>query len=307
MVCPGANVCPWLRAGLFTCSRAVLWFFLGLISVIRTVRGAAPEMLAALLVATAGSKALAPAPCEYLDGFIAPPCVWPSHPAAGLPFAPSTALLGLTVLENATKIENYGADTWYPAEDRHGNLYSGFDDGMVDQVSVGSACTRPRAKCITGKYGYHTGSAVVSGSSWKNLSVKAPGGAIFEDGFPMQGRYTCANAVANGTWWVGSYGLAVGDGSCAMGTGVLQFCEMGPFVGFRSSTDGGATWREPRDPKTAEILNVSHPLFDETAGLPIKLGGTSFFTFPCAVSKSFFCLMALSFPLIFIFFLFVLG
>ena len=71
--------------------------------------------------------------------------------------------------------------------------------------------------------------------------MRAPGGAIFEDGFPMQGRYTCANAVANGTWWVGSYGLAVGDAACAAGTGVLQFCEMGPFVGFRSSTDGGAS------------------------------------------------------------------
>jgi hypothetical protein len=43
----------------------------------------------------------------------------------------------------------------------------------------------------------------------------------------MQGRYTCANAVQNGTWWVGTYGLAVGDASCEGGTGVLQFCEMG--------------------------------------------------------------------------------
>lgn len=168
--------------------------------------------------------------------YITPPCTWPNRPAAGLPFEQSTILRGITVLENATAIKNYGADTWYPAEDRHGNLYSGFDDGAVDGVSVGSACTRVRSKCASGKFGFKTGSAVVRGDSWRNLSVQATGGAIFEDGYPMQGRYTCANAVANSTWWVGSYGLAVGDASCEAGTGVLQFCEMGPFVGFRSST-----------------------------------------------------------------------
>jgi len=164
-----------------------------------------------------------------LKPFISPPCVWPSVPPSGLPFARSTKLRGITVLENATSIPSYGADTWYPAEDRHGNLFSGFDDGGVDGVSVGSACTRPRAACAdpNGK-GFHTGSAVVSGDSWRNLSVRAPGppNGTYEDGFPMQGRYTCANAVSNGTWWVGTYGLAVGDASCEAGTGVLQFCEM---------------------------------------------------------------------------------
>ena len=83
--------------------------------------------------------------------YILPPCVWPSEPAAGLPFEDSTELVGITVLgailwplsrpdmidfslnfgphlgrlfraENATAIVNYGADTWYPAEDRHGNV-----------------------------------------------------------------------------------------------------------------------------------------------------------------------------------------
>ena len=39
-------------------------------------------------------------------------------------------------------------DTWYPAEDRHGNLYSGFDDGKVQNTSVGSACTRPAPKYV---------------------------------------------------------------------------------------------------------------------------------------------------------------
>eukprot|EP01044_Picomonas_judraskeda_P007510 COSAG03_NODE_810_length_5761_cov_6.315613_3_plen_239_part_00 len=162
------------------------------------------QSLALALGLVAASGSAAPAPCEYGE-YIEPPCEWPSRPPAGrVPFPASSSVAGITILENATAIKNYGADTWYPAEDRHGDLFSGFDDGAVLNVSVGSACTRPRPKCASGEYGFHTGSAVVSGSDWRSLSVSAPGGAIFEDGFPMQGRYTCANAVANGTWWVGT-------------------------------------------------------------------------------------------------------
>lgn len=70
---------------------------------------------------------------------------------------------------------------------------------------------------------------------------------------------------------MGTYGLAVGDASCEAGTGVLQFCEMGPFIGFRSSTDRGASWAEPTDPDGNE-LNVTNPLFAEKAGHPVKMG-----------------------------------
>eukprot|EP01079_Euglenida_sp_SAG-EU17-18_P008161 gene8161-1458_t len=211
-----------------------------------------------------------------------PPCTWPSRPPAPVPFPQSDLLKGVKLLENATAIPNYGADTWYPAEGLDGSLYSGFDDGTVDGVNVGSACTRPPPHCLT--QGFTTGSAVVTGESWRDLSVNQVGGPIHEIGLPMQGRYTCANAYANGTWWVGTYGtastlhagglytgLAVGDASCEAGTGVLQFCEMGPFVGFRHSLDGGHTWQEPQDPQGRE-LNVSNPLFPEPSGQPIKLG-----------------------------------
>jgi hypothetical protein len=46
---------------------------------------------------------------------------------------------------------------------------------------------------------------------------------------------------------------------------------MGPFVGFRASTDKGKTWAEPRGP-TGDLRNVSQPLFNEAVGRPIKLG-----------------------------------
>jgi len=46
---------------------------------------------------------------------------------------------------------------------------------------------------------------------------------------------------------------------------------MGPFVGFRSSQDRGATWKEPHAPDGTE-LSVSRPLFPEKVGMPVKLG-----------------------------------
>ena len=126
-------------------------------------------LLSVLLLPAAGAAQAAAAAgvplCDY-SNVIAPPCTWPSSPPAGLPFARSATLAGIEILENATSIPSYGADTWYPAEDRHGDLFSGFDDGAVDGVSVGSACTRAREKCASGKFGFHTGSAVVSGDDW---------------------------------------------------------------------------------------------------------------------------------------------
>ena len=72
---------------------------------------------------------------------------------------------------------------------------------LVGNVSVGSACTRPTdPSCQHSSGGFRTGSAIVTGDSWRNLTVEAVGGAIYENGLPMKGRYTCANAVANGTW-----------------------------------------------------------------------------------------------------------
>ena len=124
--------------------------------------------------------------------YIEPPCVWPSVPpggGAGVPWAGASSLLaGITVLENVTTIPGYAADTWYPAEDRHGRLWSGFDDGVVGAVTAGSSAPS-----------FMTGTSVVTGAPhWRNLSADAVGGAIHEGGSPMNGRYTSANAAING-------------------------------------------------------------------------------------------------------------
>ena len=88
------------------------------------------------------------------------------------------------MLENVTAIPGFGADTWYPSEDRHGRFFSGFDDGAIGPVTVGSSAPS-----------FLTGTSVVTGADWRHLSVKAVGGGIYEQGRPMNGRYTSANAV----------------------------------------------------------------------------------------------------------------
>ena len=83
-------------------------------------------------------------------------------------------------------------------------------------------------------------------------------------------RYTSANLVINGTWWVGSYGGSRSTRACEAGTGVPQLCELGPFVGFRHSMDGGRHWSSPRGGGAA--LSMRKTLFGEAPGDSIKIG-----------------------------------
>eukprot|EP00041_Stephanoeca_diplocostata_P025376 m.661222 g.661222 ORF g.661222 m.661222 type:complete len:1283 (+) comp22735_c0_seq3:18-3866(+) len=206
----------------------------------------------------AGARPEHARPCTWtMETQVTTPCTWENQVPreySPAPMEPSSSFTSIELLSPAVKIPGYSADTFYPSEDRFGDLYSGFDDGCCDNVCVGSMGPK-----------FETGSAIVSGNSWDNLTVTAVGGVIVESGQPMQGRYTSANFVGNGTWWVGTYGLAVGDAACEAGTNVLQFCEMGPFVGFRFSTNRGVTWQESK-------WNVTHNLFGERAGAPIKMG-----------------------------------
>jgi hypothetical protein len=203
--------------------------------------------------------------------FVRTPCDWPNRPRAGLPVAQSATFTGVTILENATVIPYFGADTFYPAEDKHGHFMTGFDDGGLggggsSSVSVGSSSP-------TG-HGSTTGAAIVSGGKdWRHLRVEAVGGPIVEDGYPMLGRYTSANAVINGTWWTGTYGLGISSKACPIAmcpgqspadTTTSLSLMIGPFVGFRTSTNNGENWTEPRTPGGAAI-NVSHNLFGEVA------------------------------------------
>ena len=214
--------------------------------------------------------------------YVSAPCTWPNKPPPPPPppslhhyldrdrdqdqlhqhppIPPSEIWSGITILENATAIPNFGADTFYPAEDRHGDFFTGFDDGGILGVSVTSYSGTGRNTT--------NGAAIVSGGGdWRHLSVATtPSGAIREDGAPMTGRYTSANAVINGTWWTGTYGLGM---TTNPNRTFQQSVEIGPFVGFRYSTDMGATWTEPAAPGGA-ALSVGRSLFGEKVGDAIK-------------------------------------
>ena len=71
-----------------------------------------------------------------INPYVRPPCVWPSRAPPSSPFPiPASPTLGrIVVLENATVIPGYGADTWYPFEGKDGSMYSGFDDGGVGTI-----------------------------------------------------------------------------------------------------------------------------------------------------------------------------
>ena len=202
-----------------------------------------------------------------MNPYVSTPCRWPNHPPQGLPVPQSSMLQGITILENATVIPYFGADTFYPAEDRFGDFFTGFDDGGLG--GGGSSSVTVSSSSPTG-FGSTTGSAIVSGGrAWRNLSVVAVGGALVEDGYPMLGRYTSANIVINGTWWTGTYGLGVSSQACPTAqcpgsrTNSLSL-EVGPFVGFRHSINRGKNWSEPVRPDGTAV-NVSSNLFRERA------------------------------------------
>ena len=192
-----------------------------------------------------------------MNPYVETPCAWPNAPpSTGAPVKQSETFRGIALLEDARAIPRFGADTFYPAEDRRGRFMTGFDDGGLG--GGGSSSVSVSSSSPTG-FGSTTGSAIVSGgAAWRNLSVAAVGGAVVEDGYPMLGRYTSANAVINGTWWTGSYGLGLSSKTNSLSI------EIGPFVGFRHSTDDGATWAAPRAPD-GEALDVSRNLFGERA------------------------------------------
>ncbi len=93
------------------------------------------------------------------------------------------------------------------------------------------------------------------------------------DASPYGGRYPCGSLVHNGVWYYGTYCLAP-DGMVRYGDQAFNWPWLGPFVGFRTSTDFGKTWTDtPHTP--------AKPLFGETGmwGYPVKIGSPHFVDF----------------------------
>jgi hypothetical protein len=183
--------------------------------------------------------------------------VWPSEPPSGCPFEPSQSIAGIAFTGRYAHYTH--ADTWYPSWAADGNLYSPWTDGTVGDVR--STSFGPKAT---------TGYATIVSDDPLHLQV-INAGVVAADPAPYGGRYPCGSLVYNGVWYYGTYCLMDSDGYPNKG---LNWDILGPFVGFRYSTDFGKTWHEtPHTP--------SRPLFGEPdkPGGKVKMGSPHFVDF----------------------------
>lgn len=183
--------------------------------------------------------------------------VWPSTPPQNCPFPKSDTLVGVGF--TGRHAEYTGADTWYPSWASDGNLYSPWTDGNVNGLGSGS-----------GGENATTGHATILGDDPMKLIVTNQG--VFKSSpRPYEGRYPCGSLVYGGVWYYGTYCLHP-SGGVRRDDGILyNWPWMGPFVGFRWSTDLGKTWTQT--PCTPE-----KPLFGESGlkGEPVKIGAPHF-------------------------------
>jgi len=184
---------------------------------------------------------------------------WPSTPPPGCPFPRSEGLRGLGF--TGRHAEYTGADTWYPTWAADGNLYSPWTDGGVNGLSSGSAGANAT-----------TGHATILGDDPLKLVVTNQG--VFPSSpLPYEGRYPCGSLVYQGVWYYGTYCLHP-SGRVDRDGIPYNWPWLGPFVGFRWSTNYGKSWTQtPRTP--------DKPLFDEHAlhGEPVKIGAPHFVDF----------------------------
>jgi hypothetical protein len=185
--------------------------------------------------------------------------VWPSTPPTGCPFPRSDTIVGIGF--TGRHAEYTTADTWYPSWASDGNLYSPWTDGNVNGLNSNSGGAEAT-----------TGHATILGDDPLKLVVTNQG-TFKSSPLPYEGRYPCGSLVFNGVWYYGTYCLHP-SGQVRRDGIPFNWPWLGPFVGFRWSTDNGGTWTQP--PCTPE-----KPLFGETAlhGEPVKIGAPHFVDF----------------------------
>lgn len=193
------------------------------------------------------------------------PFIWKSDLPGGCPFEQSKMFNSLEML--GIKSGFHFGDTWYPSWASDDKLYSPWTDG---------SCWRLDGSwegCGSGDLDQAmTGQAVIEGDDPMNLFVyslglnKAPAR-------PYHGRYPCGSLVYNGVWYYGTYCLDPA-GAAPYGDKMINWPWLGPFVGFRYSTDYGRSWKPcPHTPEKS--------IFGETGinGYPVRIGSPHFVDF----------------------------
>ena len=195
------------------------------------------------------------------------PFTWKSDPPADCPFERSKDLTGIRFLGVKSGFR-YG-DTWYPSWAADDKLYSPWTDGgcwrldgSVESIWSGEG---------NGEFA-RTGQGVIEGHDPLDLKVYSLGTHV-ASALPYHGRYPCGSLVYHGVWYYGTYCLDP-SGEAAYGPMTINWPWMGPFVGFRVSTDYGRSWKETP-------LTPAKPLFGETGinGFPVRIGSPHFVDF----------------------------
>jgi hypothetical protein len=192
------------------------------------------------------------------------PFIWPSETPADCPFSQSKAFSQIRFLGIKSGF-HYG-DTFYPTWGADDVLYSPYTDG--------------RTWCLDGRWDNSwsgganavTGQAVLEGDDPLSLVVYSLGTQPGPPA-PYEGRYPCGSLMYNGVWYYGTYCLSPA-GSAKYGDMVYNWPWLGPFVGFRISTDKGFSWENcPHTPEKS--------IFGESGlnGYPVKIGSPHFVDF----------------------------
>jgi hypothetical protein len=156
------------------------------------------------------------------------------------------------------------ADTWFPSWAADGTMYSPWTDG-----SIGPWAANSKGVCAM------TGHARIVGDDPMALVVEPLGTRLGSPG-PYVGRYPAGSLVHDGQWYYGTYVVDEDRDETGAPRDVL-----GPFVGFRVSSDFGATWDD--GPHTARS-----PIFGETPDdpVPLKIGSPRFVDLGCDLDAS---------------------
>lgn len=223
-----------------------------------------------LLVITAFGQSVSKP--EYGFSRTKSPFRWADNTPAGCPFPKSQFANRLLFTDRYANYTN--GDTWYPSWADDDALYSPWTDGYILRTDVFEPFkeSHPGLACnsldFMGRKAA-TGNAKIVGNDPLNLQI-VPLGRTEGAPAPYGGRYPCGSLVHNGVWYYGTYCLTENPNNICGGNG---WTEIGPFVGFRTSTDYGKTWQEtPHTP--------AKPIFGENpAQAKVKIGSPHFVDF----------------------------
>lgn len=220
---------------------------------------------------------------DYKKEYTYSPFIWKSEPPKSCPFEKSKEIIDLRF--KGRSVHYKAPDTFYPTWALDGHLYSPITDGNLFGFSFNS---------FKGKDAV-TGAAKIIGNDPLDLDIY-PVSVHTSSAEPYSGRYPCGSLIFKGVWYYGTYcvdyidskeypyrvrtedGLVVDICKCKPKYDLTDTCMninyIGPFVGFRTSTDYGKTWKET--PHTPDAPIFSDPGIPFT---PPKVGAPHFVDF----------------------------